>query len=158
MVRLADLSAEERDNHLSKLPELQPLAGHPWVRKGPLAKRRVAIITTAGIHLRGERTFGTGAAGADYRVIPEDAPADALVMSHVSVNYDRSGFQADANVVFPLDRLRELAQEGLVGSVARFHYSFMGAVAPLELYAPRAREVAALLREDGVDGVILSPV
>ena len=42
--------------------------------------------------------------------IPGDASAADLVMSHASVNFDRSGFQSDWNVVFPLDRLRDLTK------------------------------------------------
>jgi D-proline reductase (dithiol) PrdB len=37
----------------------------------------------------------------DYRVISGDGSASDLVMSHVSVNFDRTGFQQDLNVVFP---------------------------------------------------------
>jgi hypothetical protein len=33
-------------------------------------------------------------------------------MTHVSVNFDRTAFARDANVVFPLDRLNEMAQVG----------------------------------------------
>ncbi len=48
-------------------------------------------------------------------------------MSHISVNFDRTGFQEDLNVAFPLERLRELHKDGVVGSIADLHYSFMGA-------------------------------
>jgi hypothetical protein len=41
-------------------------------------------------------------------------------------------FQEDWNVVFPLDRLNELAAEGTIGSVAATHYSFMGATDPVQ--------------------------
>jgi D-proline reductase (dithiol) PrdB len=78
-------------------------------------------------------------------------------MSHVSVNYDRSGFQEDVNVVFPLARLRELEEQGIVGSIAGFHYSFMGA-APIRALETKARELAGLLKKDRVDAVLLSPV
>ena len=123
-----------------------------------MAKRRVALVTTAGIHLRSDRPFDTGGAGIDYRVIPGDvAPAD-LVMSHASVNFDRTGFQSDWNVVFPLDRLRELVRDKIVGAVAAFHYSFMGAIPKVERYEPKARELAALLVQDKVDAVLLTPV
>ncbi len=90
-------------------------------------------------------------------MIPGDAPAADLVMSHVSVNFDRTGFQEDLNVVFPLDRLRELADEGMVGAVADIHYSFMGATQMRALEA-KARELAGLLKKDRVDAVLLSPV
>ena len=78
-------------------------------------------------------------------------------MSHISTNYDRSGFQKDWNVVFPLDRLNELAQQGVIGSVADFHYSFMGATAP-QLMETAARTLASLLKKDSVTGVLLIPV
>jgi D-proline reductase (dithiol) PrdB len=141
---------------LQKIPTLPRLDGRPWVRGPSLARRRVAIVSTAGLHVRGDRPFGNG--GMDYRVIPGDIAAGDIVMSHTSVNFDRSGFQADWNVAFPLDRLKELARDELVGSVAGFHYSFMGAVSPVTRYEPKARELAGLLKQDQVDAVLLSPV
>ena len=108
MVRLADLPQAEREGHLNRISNLPQFPARPFVNGLALAKRRVALVTTAGIHLRSDQPFDTGGAGIDYRVIPGDvAPAD-LVMSHASVNFDRTGFQSDWNVVFPLDRLREL--------------------------------------------------
>ena len=103
---------------------------------------------------RGETPFGFGS--ADYRVIDrqDDAP---LVMGHISTNFDRSGFAADANVVFPLDRLDELATAGEIGSVARYHYSFMGATEP-EQMRPAAEQLAATLAGDEVDLALLIPV
>jgi D-proline reductase (dithiol) PrdB len=59
--------------------------------------------------------------------------------------------------VFPLDRLRELAGEGAIGSVAQTHYSFMGATDPVQM-EPHARELAGRLKRDAVDAVILPPV
>ena len=78
-------------------------------------------------------------------------------MSHVSSNYDRTGFQQDLNVVFPLERLQEMAAAGEIGSVADYHYSFMGATEPEELEA-RTRQLAGLLKADKVDAVVLLPV
>jgi D-proline reductase (dithiol) PrdB len=78
-------------------------------------------------------------------------------MSHISTNYDRTGFQMDWNVVFPLDRLRELKARGVVGDVASFHYSFMGATDPKEMEGA-ARELGRILRGDEVDAVLLLPV
>jgi D-proline reductase (dithiol) PrdB len=155
MARLTDFSANEREHHLQKIRDLPDFGPTPFVAGPPLARRRVAIVTTSGLHARGDRPFDIGA--ADYRVIPGDTPAADLIMSHVSVNYDRSGFQEDVNVVFPLDRLRELAAEGVIGSVSNFHYSFMGA-APIRALEPKARELAALLKKDRVDAVLLTPV
>ena len=158
MVRLADLPDWHREIFLKKVPTLPRFSGKPWARGPALAHRRVAIVTTAGLHIRGDRTFGAGTAGMDYRVIPGDVASGDLIMSHQSVNFDRSGFQEDWNVVFPLDRLNELVRDKLVGASAAFHYSFMGAVSPVTLYEPKARELAALLKKDRVDALVLSPV
>lgn len=155
MARLADLPEWEREHHLEKIEALPDYGPTPWVDGPPLSRRRVAIVTTAGLHVRGDPAFEMGS--ADYRVIPADVRGEDLVMSHISVNYDRSGFQEDANVVFPIDRLRELAAAGEIGSVADFHYSFMGATIGSALER-EARGLARLMRRDGVDAVVLSPV
>ena len=66
---------------------------------------------------------------------------------------------ADPNLAFPLDRARELAALGLVGSLNRRHLSFMGSItAPGRLVRHTAPEAARLLVEDGVDVALLVPV
>jgi len=153
MVRLADLAPHVAEGLLNlPLPEFD---GSPWVTPRPLAQSRIAIVTTAGLHRRSDAKFVGGA--ADYRIIPDDVDPAEIVMSHVSINFDRSGFQQDVNVVFPLELLHELAAEGAIGSVARWHYSFMGATDPTRLQES-ATQLAGLLHGDGVDGAILVPV
>ena len=158
MVRLADLPDWEREHMLEKIPAMPDFGLSPWAAGGPLSKRRVALVTSAGLHRRGDRPFGLGEAANDYRVIPGDVDAADLVMSQLSVNYDRTGFQQDLNVVFPLDRLKELAADGIIGSVAAYHYAFMGAGSPVTRMEAKAREVGKLLKQDGVDAVLLTPV
>jgi len=66
----------------------------------------------------------------------------------------------DLNIVFPVARLKEMAAEGFVGSVARRHFSFMGHIKDshldnlLETHAP---QVANHLVQDHVDAVLLTP-
>lgn len=153
MARLADLEAPMRKALLGLECPTYPDA--LYQAGPPLAERRVALVSTAGLHARGDRPFGVGA--ADYRVISGNATAGNLVMSHISSNFDRSGFQQDWNVVFPIDRLHELAEAGTVGSVAELHYSFMGATDP-EKMKPAVAELAEQLRGDGVDALLLVPV
>ncbi len=155
MARLSDLPEWERQHHLDKIRDLPDFGETPFAAGPPVGQRRVAIVTTAGLHVRGDRPFESGA--ADYRIIPGDTPPSELVMSHSSVNFDRSGFQEDVNVVFPLARLRELQAEKVVGSVSDFHYAFMGAAA-IRALEPKARELAGLLKKDKVDAVLLTPV
>ncbi|MDE0823533.1 MAG: glycine/sarcosine/betaine reductase selenoprotein B family protein [Dehalococcoidia bacterium] len=160
MVRLESLD-ETFASHLRAI-ECSEYDTRPWVNGPPLNQRRVALISTAGLHRREDTPFlvQTDSAGdwpADYRVIPSDSQAEDLVMSHVSTNFDRTGFQQDWNVVFPLDRLRELAQSNVIGSLADYHYSFMGAVTPQRM-EPSARKLAPILKADNVDLVMLVPV
>lgn len=153
MVRLADIPMPER-GFLENMP-IPEIEEVPCISGPPLAERRVAIVTTAGLTTRQDSRFGMGS--NDYRVIPANLDSDELVMSHASINYDRSGFQQDLNVVFPIDRLKELAADGVIGSVADFHYSFMGATDPLTL-EPAAVQLADFLKKDAVDAVLLTPV
>lgn len=155
MVRLADLPEWDRKSKLEKVKELTGFDARPWVQPPPLAVCRIAIVTTAGLHCRGDRPFGQNA--TDYRIIPSATPAAELVMSHQSVNFDRTGFQEDHNVVFPIDRLNDLARRRMIGSVAAFHYSFMGATQIRQLES-KARELAKILKQDRVDAVLLTPV
>jgi D-proline reductase (dithiol) PrdB len=127
----------------------------PWVAGKPLAERRVAIVSSAGLTVRGDRVFR--GRDPDYRAIPSTTTANDLLCSHISINFDRNGFQEDWNVVFPLDRLNELAAEGAIGSVAAMHYSFMGATDPVQM-VDGAREVAGKLKSDHVDAVLLTSV
>ena len=155
MVRLADLPDWDRQNKLDKVKELTGFDARPWVRPPALAKCRIAIVTTAGLHRKGDRPFGSGA--TDYRIIRGETKAAELIMSHQSVNFDRTGFQEDHNIAFPIDRLNALARKEIIGSVAAFHYSFMGATQIKEL-EPKAQELAGLLKKDHVDAVLLTPV
>ncbi|MFP6582379.1 MAG: glycine/sarcosine/betaine reductase selenoprotein B family protein [Candidatus Hydrogenedentota bacterium] len=154
MVRLSDIPVVEAEHLISKACE--PFATRPWVTGSPLSERRVAIVTSAGLHRVGEPAFST--VDLSYRVIPGSTRANELTMTHSSVHFDRTGFREDVNVVFPIDRLRELASEGVIGSVADFHYSLMGAGWPPQAIEPTMRDLAAKLRDDEVDAVCLAPV
>jgi D-proline reductase (dithiol) PrdB len=153
MTRLTDLPPAQA-KRLAEL-ECPEFKTRRWVTGPALSRRRVAIVSSAGLVLRGEDPFR--GRDPDYRVIPSQTKPDELLVSHISINFDRTGFQEDWNVVFPLDRLNELAAEGSIGSVAATHYSFMGATDPAPM-EPRARQLAGRLKSDQVDAVILSPV
>jgi D-proline reductase (dithiol) PrdB len=141
----------------TRLAELEcpNFATTPWVEGASLAERRVAIVSSAGLVVRGDRVFR--GRDADYRAIPAHTAPNDLLCSHISINFDRTGFQEDWNVVFPLDRLNELAAEGTIRSVAATHYSFMGATDPAQM-VEGAREVAGKLKTDNVDAVLLTSV
>lgn len=153
MVRLSQFEEEER-KHLLDLP-CPSYDSAPFVKGALLAQTRLALVSTAGLHRRTDRPFGIGETG--YRLIPRDVQANDLVMSHISTNFDRTGFQMDMNMVFPLDRLKELKDDGFVGSIAEYHYSFMGATPPDQMET-EARSLAAVLKKNEVNAVLLVPV
>ena len=127
-----------------------------WVTPKPLAESMVAIVTSAALYAAGDEGFSN--ADTSYRFIASDRRD--LVMGHWSPNFDHTGVAIDLNVVYPIDRLTELAERGIIGAVAPRHVSFAGNqpddVATIRLDSGPA--AAAALRKDGVDVVILTPV
>lgn len=133
----------------------------PWARATvPLERATVALVTMAGVHLRSQPPFDMldGNGDPSFRVIPGDAtPADLLITHDY---YDHAAADRDPNVVFPLDRLRELARAGIVGRVAPRHIGAMGHLLGAQerrFVAESAPAIAHLLKEDGVDYVVGTP-
>ena len=155
MVKLVDLPEYERNHLMSKL--LPPLGELPWVANTkPLSEKKIAIITTAGLNFREDTNFEF--ADSSYRALPRDLASSDILMTHASVNYDRSGFQEDINVVFPVDRFKELESEGVIGRLADVNYSFMGGGMLPDFYEANVRGLAKLLKADGVDAAFIVPV
>jgi len=134
----------------------------PWTPLAkPLAACRLALISSAGLVLPGQPPFDARVRGGDssLREIPSDADVRTLIDTHRSQAFDHAGMASDSNLVFPLDRARELAASGFVGSLNRRHLSLMGSItAPGRLVRETAPEAARLLVEDGVDVALLVPV
>ena len=129
----------------------------PWTTPKPLHESRVAIVTTAGLRVESNADWNAGDQG--FTQIPHDA--ENLTLAHYSPNFDRVGWVLDKNVVFPIDRLYELAEDGIIGSVAKTHISFMGAQPDHTLETIRLDSgpaAAKLLTDDEVDLVLLTPV
>jgi D-proline reductase (dithiol) PrdB len=138
------------------LPQLKKLATGPipWVPlRKPLSECRVVLISTGGVHLRSDRPFNLNG-DATFRVIPRDSIADDMAISHQA--YDRADALRDINLVFPLERLRELESEGVIGELAAEHYGF-GLMGSAQRLMPTIREVAQRISDAGVDLALLVP-
>jgi D-proline reductase (dithiol) PrdB len=122
---------------------------------GPLSEARVAIVTTAGLHLKGDQPFT--AEDASFRVIPSTVGEAELVQSHTSIAFERASQARDINVVFPIDRLRELVERGELGGIGPNHYSLLGA--QRDSARPAAENGAALAARllGEADVVLLTP-
>jgi D-proline reductase (dithiol) PrdB len=127
----------------------------------PLSESKIAVVTSAAFYGVDQKPFDPTIRGGDYsyREIPEDIKLETLQIGHKSDAFDHSGIEKDKNLALPLDRLRELKQEGLIGGLAKRHYSLMGSItAPGRLVPLTAPEIARKLAEDQVDAALLTPV
>jgi D-proline reductase (dithiol) PrdB len=127
----------------------------PFVAGPRLSERRVAIVSSAALIHRGDKPFPFGS--GEFRAVPGTWSNDEILISHVSINFDRAGFPRDINVVYPIDRLRELAAEGVIGGVTSAHYTIMGSTDPAAM-VESADGIAAALLADGCNAVVLAPV
>ena len=137
--------------HYAEVP-FQPL-------EKPLAKSRVALITTAAPSQPGKGDQGPGApynaAAKFYRVYSGDSAVEHdLRISHLGI--DRAHTTAeDSNTWFPLPQLRRCAAAGLIGEVApHFHGAPTNRShrTTLEKDCP---DLLARCRADGVDAGLL---
>lgn len=153
MARIDDIPEPTRSAILAL--EIRQAESQPFVAGPALSRRRVAMVSSAALIRRGEGPFLPGT--AEFRALPATLPAGDILMSHVSINYDRAGWQRDINTIYPIDRLRELAADGTIGAVADTHYSVMGSTDPATMTRTADAMAAAMLTE-GVNAVLLSPV
>jgi len=159
----ANFAQIERDHVRSRV--YAPFDWHPFDRfspyhplRVPISEARVAFIMTAGVHLADQSPFDTGRDAGDpsWRAIPVETPLADLHLSHGG--YDTRRASADKNVVLPLEHLRDIRDEGRVGSLSPDVYSFMGYVAETaRLLHEEAPVVAAQLLADRVDLVLMAP-
>ncbi len=121
----------------------------------PLAEATVAVVTTSSLHHPEQDDFAPNDTG--YRVL--DGSRRDYQIGHWSPNFDAVGFAYDINTVIPLDRLDELAAQGVIGSVSSAHLAYAGN--QFDLSAIRLDSGPAggrWLKEQGVDVVLLTPV
>lgn len=129
----------------------------PWapLRK-PVSESRLGLVASGGIYLEGQVAFHYKD-DTSFRIVDTATPTERLRVTHFA--YDLADARNDPNVVFPLDPLRKLVTEGVLGELSPSSYTFMGGIYSSrkvrELLAP---EIAQRLVEDQVDLVLLVPV
>lgn len=133
----------------------------PWTPViKPLAGSIIALVTTAGVHHKGQTPFDMNDSHGDpsFRIIDGMTIAGDYKITHDY--YDHWDADRDLNIVFPIARLQEMAAAGLIGAVSPRHFSFMG-----HIHGPHLRtltdrsapRVAGMLRDLRVDAVLLTP-
>ena len=118
-------------------------------------------MTTAGFVAPDGQPFDRKIRGGDpsFRVLTSGVSVSDLTEHHRSESFDHEGIASDPNLAFPIDRLRELVQQGRIGGMSHRHVSLMGSItAPGRLQRDTLPEVARVFEEDAVDVALLVPV
>ncbi len=121
----------------------------------PLADCTVALLTSASLHHPEQPDFEPR--DTSFRIL--DPNRRDYLLGHWSQDVDQVGYGVDYNVVFPIDRLQELADNGTIGAVADVHLAYAGnqfEVAGIRMDS--GPEGAKTLLDAGVDVVLLTPV
>jgi len=134
----------------------------PWTPfNKPLSESSLAIISTAGFYLEDDKPFDIDSAlgDASYRIIPSDVTSDNLRIAHP--HYSHTRVKKDLNVLFPIDRLRELFKAKVIGRLATNFYSFGFGGNMTEEYIGEpngsAHQLLQELKADEVDYVLMVP-
>lgn len=122
----------------------------------PLRRARVMLLNSAGVHLKADPPFEP-VNDLSFRLIPASADPAGIRPSHPTP-MRRPGLR-DVNVVFPYQRLSELAAEGFIGSVTDAHLSMLGAIKKLTALADDVGPaIAAQARRQGADLLFVVPL
>lgn len=129
----------------------------------PLRECTVALLSTAGVARKDDRPFDQEGERRNpwwgdptFREIPLGTTEQDVRLYHMHID-PRFG-ESDLDVVLPMRRLTELADEGFVGKPAATHYSVMGyIIEPQELVEKTAPDIAERMRDEHVDAAALVP-
>lgn len=129
----------------------------------PLSSCRVALVTSAALALRDDLPFDQAGERANpwwgdpsFRVIPQGATERDIAAWHLHT--DPRPLVEDLDCALPTRRLAELIEQGVVGSAAPRHLSFMGYhLDTYQLELETAPLMLETLRQDDVDAALLAP-
>ena len=126
--------------------------------KKPLARRRVAMLTSGGVSRKDAPPFNPQARN-DLRIDPIDKDTSPQFFAINDDYYNHGDADRDINCIFPIERLRELASEGAIGEVGPHHYSgFMGRIYTRSAVVNEAAPaLARRLLDERIDAFVLVP-
>ena len=150
----------------ARIPDVPKHDDIPWTPVAkPLADSRVALLSTAGLSMKGDAPFdmeferqNPTKGDPSWRRLRSDARSSSIEANHLHI--DTGYIERDLNVALPVDRLRELVRAGELGASADSHYSIMGYQGSdsSTLEEKSAPEIAQAMKNDGVDLALLAPV
>ena len=124
----------------------------------PLSECRICFVSTSGVQPKDSLPFDTVHPVGDYtfRRVPSDSKPDDLEIHQLK--YPTFGARQDLNVIFPIERLQELAGEGVIGGLTKNFFTFIGYnMDPVRLQKTLAMDLAQAIAEEKPDAVIAAP-
>jgi len=139
-------------------PESRDVPWTPVTKK--LSDSMIALVTTAGVHHRGQEPFDMRDPDGDptYRILYPETIGSHYAVTHDY--YDHRDADRDINIVFPMDRLKQMKDAGFIGGISKRHFGFMGHITGahiIDLIENSSPMVADMLLQDGADAVLLTP-
>ncbi len=128
----------------------------------PLSELKIGLVTTGGVHHPEDEPFlgQEKSPGGDGSWRKLDLPRLQHDFSITHDWYETKDATKDLNLVLPYQRLTELAEEGVIGSVHPVGVGIMGHIEGKEeqrLELVSAPEIAGLMQGEAVDAVLLVP-
>ena len=124
----------------------------------PVDEARFCFVSTSGVQTRDSMPFDTVHPVGDYtfRRVPSNSHVSDLTIHQLK--YPTFGANEDLNVIFPIERLRQLVDEKLIGGITQNFYTFIGYnMDPSRLETTLAEDLADAIAEEQPDGVIAAP-
>lgn len=129
----------------------------------PLGQSRLSTVTTAGISLKADTPFDMETEKREptygdptYREIPKGTTGRDIDVNHLHINSEY--IYEDINVMLPLARLEEFAEDGMIGELAPTSYSFYGFQWESTEFIDRAiAPMTEKMKAEAVDAVLLTP-
>lgn len=124
----------------------------------PLEQCKVALVSTAGVHLESDKPFDVDNPAGDpsFRIIPADVTEQELTVTHLY--FDTKFAKTDTSIVFPLQQLKDAAAEGIIGQVSGIHIGLNGGILDTAIaekdFIPK---VVELFHNEGIDAALLVP-
>jgi D-proline reductase (dithiol) PrdB len=140
-----------------KMPNPAPVFDPPALTplRKSIAKSKIGMFVSCGAQLPEDPPLAE-TEDLSFRLLPRDVPLSELVISHKTAV--RKWAEEDLNVAYPLDRMKELEAEEVIGGLAHTAVSMVGSIQRFtELLDKTVPAIKQVYDSQGVDLVLLFP-
>jgi len=138
------------------MPNFDRVEPNPAVKD--LSKAKIALVTSGGIVPKGNPDHIESSSASKYGEYSLEGFDDLTAETHETAHggYDPVYANEDADRVLPVDVMRDLVKEGVIGSLHEKFYTTVGNGTAVANAVAFASEFAQKLVADGVDAVVLT--